>query len=85
MLTDVLLRQRLGGMLVRYRERTATNRRELGGRVGVTANAIGAYERGERWPDPCTMARLVDVRAVDPVALYEPPPRKRPARNGSRG
>ena len=55
-----------GEQLRRYREAAGLSQEELAERAGLTANAIGALERGERRrPYPDTVRRLADALGLD--------------------
>jgi transcriptional regulator with XRE-family HTH domain len=57
-----------GGVLRRFRERAGLSQEELAERAGLTANAIGALERGERQrPYPQTVRQLADALALAPL------------------
>lgn len=70
MLTDVVLRQRLGDQLIRFRGHTGVTRIELAEEIAVSVSAIGSYERGERWPDAPVLARLIDHHVVNVRELF---------------
>ena len=55
-----------GERLRRYREAAGYSQEQLAERAGLSANAIGALERGERKrPYPDTLRRLADALGVD--------------------
>lgn len=51
-----------GPLLRRHREAAGLTQRELAERAGITANAVGMLERGERkHPQPYTVRQLADA------------------------
>jgi transcriptional regulator with XRE-family HTH domain len=61
-----------GEQLRRYREAVGLSQEELAERAALTANAIGALERGERGrPYPDTVRRLADALGLDEAQRAE--------------
>jgi predicted ATPase/transcriptional regulator with XRE-family HTH domain len=60
---------RFGDQMRRYREAAGFSQEELAARAGMSVNAIGALERGERKrPYPDTIRRLAEALALDDAA-----------------
>jgi predicted ATPase/transcriptional regulator with XRE-family HTH domain len=75
-----------GARLRRWRERAGLSQEELGERAGLTGQAVGALERGDRRrPYPETVRRLADALALsdeERIALLDAIPRRAAAPAG---
>jgi len=55
----------LGQRILLIRKKLKLNQREFGKKVGISATALGRYEKGVRYPGYRTLARIAELGKVD--------------------
>jgi transcriptional regulator with XRE-family HTH domain len=67
-----VLKRLLGQNIKRFRGNSGYSQEELAERAGISIPFMGAIERGDKWPDPSTLAEIARGLGVYPYDLLKP-------------
>jgi transcriptional regulator with XRE-family HTH domain len=65
-----MVRERLGQMIVRYRDHAGLTQRDLAARLDVSPGTVANWEAGDRWPDDRNLVALIEECSLNPSELF---------------